>query len=588
MSDPNVAATADAYPTTASLPSATPNGRARAAALQASPVGARSASALVSYRSNGQLLIIGEEVVPAFAIAERLRERLKCTLMVSRTRMKAAGRTAKAGESSGRAPLPPEETDGVTVVYGELLALSGRLGEFIATLATPDGEVSLAQYAGARGHFDLVLDLGSTPRFRREIPPLGYYAPGDDVGALERALGEIPEMVGEFEKPKFFNYNPDICAHGASKLTGCRRCLDACPTVAITSIGDKIAVDPYLCQGGGSCVAACPTGAITYVYPSVADLLAAVRAMLKEYRRADGRNPCLLFHDAQTGREAIGRMAEHLPEHIIPFEVEEIGSLGMDAWLASLAYGACEVLLLTTDAVAPSVRREVDAQIQYARAILAGMGLSDKRIRTLTAGQDKALLAQLNKNEPEVELQAANFSAMDEKRTTIRMAVDHLYAQATAPKRFAKLPDGAPFGQINVDRKGCTLCMACVSVCPASALSDGGDLPQLLFTEWNCVQCGLCETACPEQVITRTPRFVYDAELRRTARILNEDKAFCCASCGKPFATQRMMDQMASKLAGHWMFQKPEAMRRLQMCEDCRVKEMFTSDGGLMDVHNKQ
>jgi ferredoxin len=215
------------------------------------------------------------------------------------------------------------------------------------------------------------------------------------------------------------------------------------------------------------------------------------------------------------------------------------------------------------------------------------MGLSKKRIRHLMAESDAALLKQLSKIEPQPELAAANFSAMDEKRTTIRMAVDHLYAQTTASKRFTKLPDGAPFGQINVDRKGCTLCMACVSVCPASALSDGGDLPQLSFTEWNCVQCGLCETACPEQVITRAPRFVYDAELRRTARILNEDKVFSCVSCGKPFSTQRMMDQMASKLSGHWMFQKPEAVRRLHMCEDCRVKDMFTRDGGMMDVHNK-
>ena len=40
----------------------------------------------------------------------------------------------------------------------------------------------------------------------------------------------------------------------------CRACIDACPTIAITSIGDKVSVDPYLCQGAGSCVAACPSG----------------------------------------------------------------------------------------------------------------------------------------------------------------------------------------------------------------------------------------------------------------------------------------------------------------------------------------
>lgn len=570
------------------LAAATPNGQARTVAFKAGPIDTRNATSIVSFRSSGDLLIIAEEVAPAFTVAERLRERLTCTLMVSRRRMKAAPRAGKTGASGVAAPLPPEQIDGVTIVYGELHAVSGRLGEFTATLATPEGEVNLAQHVGARGQFDLVLDLGSTPRIQREIPPLGYYAPGDDADALERVLVEIPEMVGEFQKPKFFDYNPDICAHGASKLKGCQRCLETCPTVAITSLGDKIEVDPYLCQGGGSCAAACPTGAITYVFPVVSELLGSVRAILKSYRAAGGKHPVLLFYDAMTGRQMLERVAAGLPEHVLPFEVEEIGSVGMDTWLAALAYGASEVGLLATAAVAPSVRRELEAQLEYATAILAGMGYARKRLKLLVPKDDAALRKAVTAGSPEPELAAANFAVMDEKRTTLRLAVDHLYQQAPRPKKYTALPAGAPFGQINVDRKGCTLCMACVSVCPVSALSDGGDLPQLLFTEWNCVQCGLCETACPEHVIERAPRFVYDAELRRTARVLNEDKAFCCVVCGKPFATERMLEQMTKKLAGHWMFQDPEARRRLQMCDDCRVKDMFIQEGGLVDVHHKK
>ena len=42
--------------------------------------------------------------------------------------------------------------------------------------------------------------------------------------------------------------------------------MDACPTQAIVSAGDRIEVDPYLCQGGGSCASACPTGAIVAPY----------------------------------------------------------------------------------------------------------------------------------------------------------------------------------------------------------------------------------------------------------------------------------------------------------------------------------
>jgi hypothetical protein len=49
-------------------------------------------------------------------------------------------------------------------------------------------------------------------------------------------------------------------------------------------------------------------------------------------------------------------------------------------------------------------------------------------------------------------------------------------------------------------------------------------------------------------------------------------------SCGKPFATRKMMERMGTKLEGHWMFQSPEARRRVQMCGDCRVRDMFQAE----------
>ena len=120
--------------------------------------------------------------------------------------------------------------------------------------------------------------------------------------------------------------------------------------------------------------------------------------------------------------------------------------------------------------------------------------------------------------------------------------------------------------------------MACVSVCPASALQAGGDEPRLSFIEMNCVQCGLCERACPESCITRTRRYLFDRESRRRPRTLNEDQPFRCVSCGKVFGTTSVVMRMQQRLAGHSMFQAPGALARLQMCEDCRVKDMFRSE----------
>jgi ferredoxin len=143
---------------------------------------------------------------------------------------------------------------------------------------------------------------------------------------------------------------------------------------------------------------------------------------------------------------------------------------------------------------------------------------------------------------------------------------------------LTSLPAGAPFGEVRVEAAACTLCMSCVSACPTHALQDGRGLPQLNFREWNCVQCGLCERTCPEDAITLVPRLLHDAEARERPRILHEEQPVCCVACGKPFTTRSMLDKVTRRLEGHWMFKDEAARRRLQMCEDCRVRDMFTAE----------
>jgi ferredoxin len=309
----------------------------------------------------------------------------------------------------------------------------------------------------------------------------------------------------------------------------------------------------------------------------MSDLLTGVRTALHSYREYGGGKAAVLFYDAGTGARAFRAVAASMPEWVLPFEIEEPGSIGMDAWLATLAYGARQVLLLVTGSAAPSVLRELSLQLSYASALLEGLGFAGRRIQLLCDGERAAtaLTRALEGLDDTAEIPPAGFAAFDEKRTTLGLALDHLYAHAPVPQPVAVLPEGAPFGEIRVDATACTLCMACVSVCPSKALHDGGDRPALRFVEGNCVQCGLCHNACPEDAITLAPRVVYERAARGEMRVLHEEAAFRCVVCGKPFATQKIIDRMMEKLSGHWMFQDEAARRRLQMCEDCRVMDMF-------------
>jgi ferredoxin len=106
------------------------------------------------------------------------------------------------------------------------------------------------------------------------------------------------------------------------------------------------------------------------------------------------------------------------------------------------------------------------------------------------------------------------------------------------------------------------------------ALVDGVDRPQLNFIEDLCVQCGMCDNACPENAISLESIYHFDRDKARLKRVLHEEAVFHCVSCQKPFATQKMIDTMMEKLKGHPMFQG-DAIERLKLCEDCRVKAMF-------------
>ena len=155
-----------------------------------------------------------------------------------------------------------------------------------------------------------------------------------------------------------------------------------------------------------------------------------------------------------------------------------------------------------------------------------------------------------------------------------RRQVARLAARALSGSEPRALPDGAPYGTIHVDADACTLCMACVPLCPSGALSDYPDKPQLLFTEDACLQCGLCANICPETAITLEPRMdASDASLQ--PRVMNEEEPFHCIECGTSFGVKSTIDRIAERLETHAMFANPQALRLIRMCDDCRVKSQM-------------
>lgn len=463
--------------------------------------------------------------------------------------------------------------------------------------------------------FDLVLDLRESPAFSQHAPPQGYRHAGRDPQRLAAAVLALRELVGEFEKPRFVQYKSRLCAHSRNERVGCSACIDVCSASAIRSDaslkgkaerklrgttpatpvaggqGGGIVVDAHLCVGCGACTTVCPSGALAYAAPGTVDQGRRLRTLLQTYQRAGGRHAALLLHSQEAGRrllEDLGRAAtvdqglQGLPARVLPVDVWHTASIGLDLWLAAVAWGASQVWVLVTDEEAPQYRQVLAEQMAVAQAILTGLGLAGTHLRMLEArdARDLASLDAALRAEPAAGVATpATWSAQADKRSTLDLALDHLLAQASRPPEAIALPAaGSPLGSLQVDTSRCTMCLSCVGACPSAALADNPERPQLRFVERNCVQCGLCVTTCPEQALQLQPRLwlADDGKARKQLRVLHEDQPFHCVSCGKPFGTARAIESMIAKIGAHPAFAGPNA-QRLRMCGDCRVNAMFSN-----------
>jgi ferredoxin len=544
------------------------------AALLAAAAEPMPAVPVVGLESEGVILIYGRDE-SALEAAGLLKEHLDITVLLKPP-----------------ADVQPPRSTEFPVVRGIVRAAKGHLGAFELTVddfaqPAPSSRAALAfgdARNGAQSKCDVILDLtGDSPLFSAAELREGYLrADPKHPAAVLRAVLKARDLVGTFEKPRYVAFDAGLCAHSRSRIVGCTRCLDLCPAGAIAPAGDHVAIDAEICAGCGQCAAACPTGAASYALPPADALLRKLRTLLLTYREAGGKAPVVLIHDAEHGDaliDALARGGDGLPANVLPLAVNEVTQVGIEAVAAAFAFGASAVRVLLRERPRHDVAG-LRRTVALAEPILLGLGYDGERLATVETDDPAALGTALRAiaSLPPAP-RPATFLPVGGKRDVLRVALRQLHQAAPAPVEVLPLPELAPFGAVEIDVAGCTLCLACVSACPTGALTDDPDRPTLRFTEDACVQCGLCKATCPEKVITLRPQLDFRAATA-AARVLKEEEPFCCTRCGKPFGVRSTIERVTARLEGrHWMYQAGTSrLDLIKMCDDCRVAVISEQD----------
>ena len=505
----------------------------------------------VRFESRGVVLVTGpaEIAIPAGqALAKHLRVLVCVTGSVS----------------EGDIPKTPK------IMVARITVVSGYLGAFSAkALGGNNAHIDMGPFSfNSDGLFDLVLDLNTSALLSEEVRPLGYYAPARDPQAINAAISELSQLVGAFRKPRYFHYDADLCAHDTQGIAGCSRCLSTCPAKAIVSAGDRIAVDPHICQGCATCVIACPTSALTYATVQPEEMYARLTSWFDNQTQRTTSQPTLLIHEQDDAIRAVDLAAQ---ASAIPFAVSAIAAIGADFWLAALANGASRVIVVPPLNLRESTRSALTTELRLLQGILQACGEPISRVVLLERGA--ALLAEESPHPASI---AAPFVGQESKRERFEHALERFLSALTpsvAP--VLDLPPGAPFGAVELDAKTCTMCGACSNLCPTGALfSDEDGLIRLRFIESHCVQCGICERGCPESAISLVPRLLFKTEARKVARTLNEDRPHECPECGTPFISHALLNKSLQIMRAQAVIPE-EAILGLQKCPRCRAQAML-------------
>jgi len=371
----------------------------------------------------------------------------------------------------------------------------------------------------------------------------GIYRADNYQDACMQACELVANLDG-LTKPRYLYVDLKRCASGRSGLEGCELCL-RCPYEAIEREGIDVVFDAARCQGCGLCASLCPLS-VPQVREAPNQLL---YSQIESLLSGDLRPKVLLFAgDEHFERlNAVGRRKLRYPP-VLPLFVPCTDVISETLLLSAFVHGADGVILWACEA---SQHEELESTVAFAQKALDAFGVG-KRVLLLDGALHtpeeftKAVSAFVEQLKPSPIRKRVPVDLSRPKRDILLDLLRALSVQTGVQPQLVEKDTLYPFAEVAVDASTCTLCNACVTMCPTNALSKA--VNKLEFDYGHCIACSICEQACPEKAITLHRVLDFSQLMEQTPQQLIEVEFVPCAGCGELFMPKAALERIAKTL----------------------------------------
>lgn len=445
------------------------------------------------------------------------------------------------------------QNHGCTVAAGlipdKIMALNGSIGNFVISHqnGSEDGKEACTTEA------DQLIWFGAPEELQYKR---GVYDP--EQSDVSQVVESLFDAHGTLLVSKTIRYDRSSCLYDGKRHEICSRCVDICPSLAITRLARerKLVFSDIDCIGCGRCTAVCPTGAAEYNVVPYSD----------SFERAIGfyREKVALIIPEQTDFD---RLTLSLPAGVLPLAISGTEFLHEGYLLDLPRVTGMPIVIFDDDFT----------ELQHALfALVNEVFLKIYKTPAIYPCRSSEELAVALDKLPEKPVFPGELPL---KTGSKRRDISAHLKQLVGKEDYGVIQTSPllAYGLVTIKAQNCTLCLSCTDACPTDALWPNSEDNSLRYNPSICTSCGYCVLTCPEQdCLSLVSNVLALSPIAFTDNVLARDEIFSCIECGVGIGPSKAIEKIAAKMQPHFTGDETR-LRTLYCCPECKAKTMLST-----------